>query len=57
MVAQPPFIEELCRFSSPTFSRGASPALPGNLDDHLATTEVYLNLSPEHEFQELNARW
>jgi len=25
--------------------------------DHLATTEIYLNLSPEHVIQEFNAKW
>ena len=25
--------------------------------DHLATTEIYLNLSPEHVLQEFHAKW
>ena len=25
--------------------------------DHLATTEIYLNLSPEHVISEFNAKW
>jgi site-specific recombinase XerD len=34
------------------------PALQRRLGhDHLATTEIYLNLSPEHVIQEFNPKW
>ena len=46
-------------FSVTAVQKGISlPALQRLLGhDHLATTEIYLNLSPEHVIQEFNAKW
>jgi len=46
-------------FSVTVVQKGISlPALQRLLGhDHLATTEIYLNLSPEHVIQEFNAKW
>jgi integrase/recombinase XerD len=46
-------------FSVTAVQKGISlPALRRLLGhDHLATTEIYLNLSPEHVIQEFNAKW